>query len=177
MLHAFRIPQIRFRHCSTCSGVMKPFDVVSAAGKVLFAFEDRISQKPAELDVNFPEDPVIVNGDADAIYRVIYNLVDNAVKFTPEGGRISVAIELAPPKAVISVRNTGSGVSKEDAAHIFERFYKADKSRSVNKKGTGIGLYLVKNIIDEHGEDIILTSKEGEYAKFSFTLPLDKSEE
>ena len=157
--------------------VMKPFDVVSAAGKVLFAFEDRISQKPAELDVNFPEDPVIVNGDADAIYRVIYNLVDNAVKFTPEGGRISVAIELAPPKAVISVRNTGSGVSKEDAAHIFERFYKADKSRSVNKKGTGIGLYLVKNIIDEHGEDIILTSKEGEYAKFSFTLPLDKSEE
>lgn len=156
--------------------VKKPFDVVETAGKVLFAFEDRIEQNSVTLNVDFPEDRVTVNGDADAIYRVIYNLVDNAVKFTPVGGSIDVAVVIAPPKAVISVRNTGCGISREDAAHVFERFYKADRSRSVNKKGTGIGLYLVKNIIDEHGEDIILTSKEGEYAKFSFTLPLDKEE-
>ena len=115
-----------------------------------------------------------MSGDEDAIYRVIYNLLDNAVKFTPGGGEIRCTIEVDGDKAKISIRNTGCGISKEDAAHIFERFYKADKSRSINKKGTGIGLYLVKNIIKEHGEDIILTSKEGEFAQFMFSLPLYK---
>lgn len=154
--------------------VMKPFDIVKTAGKALFAFEDKITQGNINLTVNMPEDPVIVSGDEDAIYRVIYNLMDNAVKFTPNGGEICCEIAVSNEKADISVRNTGCGISKEDAAHIFERFYKADKSRSINKKGTGIGLYLVKNIIEEHGQDIILTSKEGEFAKFMFSLPLYK---
>ncbi len=154
--------------------VMKPFDIVKTAGKALFAFEDKIKQGEIILTADFPDDPVIVKGDEDAIYRVLYNLMDNAVKFTPKGGEIRCGIEVTSQKANIYVRNTGCGISKEDAAHIFERFYKADKSRSINKKGTGIGLYLVKNIIEEHGEDIILTSKEGEYAKFMFSLPLYK---
>jgi len=111
-------------------------------------------------------------GDVDAIYRVIYNLVDNAIKFTPQNGKIEVCSTVNDGKINLSVYNTGMGISKEDAAHIFERFYKADKSRGINKRGTGIGLFLVKNIIKEHGEDIILTSKEGEFAKFTFTLPL-----
>ena len=154
--------------------VMKPFDIVKTAGKALFAFEDKITQGNINLTVNMPEDPIIVSGDEDAIYRVIYNLMDNAVKFTPSGGEICCEIAVSNEKADISVRNTGCGISKEEAAHIFERFYKADKSRSINKKGTGIGLYLVKNIIEEHGQDIILTSKEGEFAKFMFSLPLYK---
>ena len=94
------------------------------------------------------------------------------MKFTPEGGQINVRSTVIDGKINLSVRNTGCGISKDDAAHIFERFYKADKSRGINKRGTGIGLFLVKNIIKEHGEDIILTSKEGEFAKFTFTLPL-----
>ncbi|MBP3480925.1 MAG: HAMP domain-containing histidine kinase [Clostridia bacterium] len=155
--------------------VKKPFDIVKTAGKALFAFEDKINQGQITLNVGIPEDEaVIVNGDEDAIYRVIYNLLDNAVKFTPVGGEIRCTIEIDGEKAKITIRNTGCGISKEDAAHIFERFYKADKSRSINKKGTGIGLYLVKNIIKEHGEDIILTSKEGEFAQFMFSLPLYK---
>lgn len=154
--------------------VMKPFDITKTAGKALFAFEDKLRQGNIELIADFPEEAVIVNGDEDSIYRVIYNLLDNAVKFTPSGGVIKCAVTPKADKAEIYVRNTGCGISKEDAAHIFERFYKADKSRSINRKGTGIGLYLVKSIIEEHGEDIILTSKEGEFAKFMFSLPLYK---
>ena len=152
--------------------VKKPFDVVKTVGKALFAFEDRINSKQIELSVEFEEESVIVNGDEDAIYRVIYNLLDNAVKFTDIGGGINIGIKIVDNKARVFVRNTGCGISKEDAAHIFERFYKADKSRSINRRGTGIGLYLVKNILKEHGEDIILTSKEGDFAQFMFTLPL-----
>ena len=152
--------------------VIKPFDIVETAGKALFAFEDRINQKEINIQVDFEDDSLMTLGDSDAIYRVIYNLLDNAIKFTPEKGRIDYTVKTANGKILVTVRNTGSGISKEDAAHIFERFYKADKSRTYNTKGTGIGLYLVKNIIKEHGEDIILTSKEGEFAQFTFTLPI-----
>ncbi len=152
--------------------VKKPFDIIESTGKVLFAFEDKITQNGINLSFNYPDEPVIAVGDYDAIYRVIYNLVDNAIKFTDEGGNIEINITVNDKKVNVSVYNTGYGISKEDAAHIFERFYKADKSRGLNKKGTGIGLFLVKNIIKEHGEDIILSSKEGEFAKFTFTLEL-----
>ena len=154
--------------------VKAPFDIVSTMGKALFAFEDKLIQKNIVLIDDFCDDSLFVNGDEDAIYRVIYNLLDNAVKFTYDGGEIRCRIEIEEQKAKISVRNTGIGISKEEAAHIFERFYKSDKSRGINKRGTGIGLYLVKNILKEHGEDIILTSKEGEFAEFRFTLPLIK---
>jgi signal transduction histidine kinase len=154
--------------------VKKPFNFVSCAGKALFAFEDAIERKHIVLDVRFEQDSVIVNGDEDAIYRVVYNLLDNAVKFTDDGGNIKLTIRIVDNKAEFSLYNTGKGINKEDAAHIFERFYKADKSRSENVRGTGIGLYLVKNIIKAHEEDIVLSSKEGEYAKFIFTLPITK---
>ena len=154
------------------SYVKKPFNIIETTAKVLFAFEDRIEQAGIDLEFNFDSDTMMAVGDVDAIYRVIYNLVDNAIKFTPEKGKIEVQSTVNEGKINLSVYNTGIGISKEDAAHIFERFYKADKSRGINKRGTGIGLFLVKNIIKEHGEDIILTSKEGEFAKFTFTLPL-----
>lgn len=154
--------------------VKNPFDLVACTGKALFAFEDRITQKNISLDVDFESEQIIADGDEDAIYRVVYNLLDNAVKFTNENGKIELSIKTVDNKAEISLYNTGKGINKDDAAHIFERFYKADKSRSENVRGTGIGLYLVKNIIKAHGEDIVLSSKEGEYAKFTFTLPLVK---
>lgn len=154
--------------------VMKPFDIVETTGKALFAFEDRISGGDIDLEVKMCDESVIVKGDSDAIYRVVYNLLDNAIKFTPRGGKMRCILERDADKAYVTVYNSGCGISREDAAHIFERFYKADKSRSDNKKGTGIGLYLVKNIIKEHGEDIILKSKDGEFASFTFSLPLYK---
>lgn len=154
------------------SYVKVPFDIVKTVGKAMFAFEEKITQKNITLLDDFEDDSIIVSGDEDAIYRVVYNLLDNAVKFTQSGGEIKCGIRINGKKAEIYVRNTGCGISKEEAAHIFERFYKSDKSRSINKRGTGIGLYLVKNILKGHDEDIILSSKEGEFAKFVFTLPI-----
>ncbi len=155
------------------SYVKAPFDIVKTVGKALFAFEEKINNKNITLIDDFCNDSVIVRGDEDSIYRVVYNLMDNAVKFTDIGGEIKCGVQIQDKKAMIYVRNTGLGISKEEAPHIFERFYKSDKSRSINKRGTGIGLYLVKNILKGHGEDIILSSVEGEYVQFVFTLPLD----
>ena len=152
--------------------VMHNFDILETAGKNAFTFKDRVDQKNITLTVDMPQEPVYVKGDEDAIYRVIYNLMDNALKFTPEGGEITLGVSKKDGKAVVYVKNTGQGVSKKDAGHIFERFYKTDKSRGENKKGVGIGLYLVKSIVNAHGEDIYLTSKEGEFAQFAFTLTL-----
>lgn len=154
------------------SYVKAPFDIVQTVGRAMFAFEEKINSKNITLLDDFTDDTVMVSGDEDAIYRVVYNLLDNAVKFTDVGGEIKCGISIRDKKAEIYVRNTGCGIPKEEAAHIFERFYKSDKSRGINKRGTGIGLYLVKNILKGHGEDIILSSKEGEFAKFVFTLPL-----
>ncbi len=152
--------------------VMHNFDILETAGKNAFTFKDRVDQKNITLTVDMPQEPVYVKGDEDAIYRVIYNLMDNALKFTPDDGEITLGVAKKDDKAVVYVKNTGQGVSKKDAGHIFERFYKTDKSRGENKKGVGIGLYLVKSIVNAHGEDIYLTSKEGEFAQFAFTLTL-----
>ena len=114
---------------------------------------------------------IISAADRDAIHRVIYNLVDNALKFTPPEGEITLTAErLEKGKVRFSVRNTGQGIPREEAARIFERFYKTDKSRGRNKKGVGLGLYMVKTIVEAHGEEIFVTSEEGAFAEFSFTL-------
>ena len=105
------------------------------------------------------------------IQQVIYNLLDNAVKFTPENGTITVSAKPVDRGVCVSIRNSGAGVSNEEISRIFERFYKVDKSRSFDIKGVGLGLYIVKTIINMHDGTIRASSKEGEYTEFSFTLP------
>ena len=109
-------------------------------------------------------------GDNDAIYRVCYNLIENAVKFSYDGGKLTIDITEDNEKAYVSITNTGVGISKEDIPYIFERFYKADKSRSKNKTGSGIGLYLVKMIVLAHNGNISVESEENKFAKFKFSL-------
>ena len=101
---------------------------------------------------------------------MIYNLMDNAVKFTPENGEITIGLRREKKKIRFFVRNTGQGIPEEEVGKIFERFYKTDKSRGENRRGVGLGLYMVKNMIEAHHEDLFVTSKEGEFAEFSFTL-------
>ncbi len=113
-----------------------------------------------------------MNADLDKIQRVIYNLVDNAIKFTNEGDSITISSDIINRKASISVQDTGIGMDEEAVRHIFERFHKGDKSRGLNKTGMGLGLAIVKQIIVNHGEGIQVFSKEGEGTKFTFTLPL-----
>ncbi|MDU5423585.1 MAG: ATP-binding protein, partial [Clostridiales bacterium] len=101
-----------------------------------------------------------------------YNLIDNAVKFTQEGGQITASVLSDSEKVIVRIRNTGLGVSSEEINRIFERFYKVDKSRSFDVKGAGLGLYIVKSIIEMHGGQITAKSEEGKYTEFIFWLPL-----
>lgn len=149
---------------------IEPFDLTELAYRVMLTMEDRIAERGIELTHTLPEESIYVLGDHDAIHRVVYNLMDNAVKFTADQGKIHLGIFHRDGKAYFSVRNSGAGIPEQEAGKIFERFYKTDKSRGENRKGVGLGLYMVKNIIEAHGEDLYVSSKEGAFAEFSFSL-------
>ncbi len=147
-----------------------PFDFSEMASQILFSFEQKIEQKCIEVDAEL-DDRLWVMGDRDHVFRAVYNLVDNAVKFTAQAGRLTLRAKANGTICEFSITNTGTGISPEDIPHIFDRFYKADRSRSLDKTGAGLGLYIVKNIINLHGGDIAVRSDGGE-TEFSFTLPL-----
>ncbi len=152
------------------------FDIVKVARNVVVSQNRRISDKDVDIR-GLEEDGVVVTADYDLIYQVIFNLVDNAIKFTNENGVIDFSITEENGKVTFSIRNTGSHIEKNDLKFIFDRFYKADKSRSANKNGTGLGLYISKTIIDIHGGTIFADSKLGEYTEFRFTLSDNHSKE
>ena len=149
---------------------MEPFDLTDLVYRVMLTMEDRIAEQGIRLTHSLPEESVYVLGDHDAIHRVVFNLMDNAVKFTGDHGEIYLGIFRRGGKAYFSVRNSGAGIPEQEVGKIFERFYKTDKSRGENRKGVGLGLYMVKNIIEAHGEDLFVSSKEGAFAEFSFSL-------
>ena len=107
----------------------------------------------------------------DAVTQVLYNLIDNAVKFIDDGGTLSIRVKRSGNKAVTTVGNTGPTIAPEELPLIFDRFHKTDKSRSTDRDGVGLGLYIVKTIVLAHGEDIYVTSRDGK-TEFTFTLPL-----
>ena len=135
-------------------------------------FEQSIERKKIEIAGLEDMQSVAVEADPDMIHQVLYNLIDNAVKFTQEGGQITASVLSDSEKVIVRIRNTGLGVSSEEINRIFERFYKVDKSRSFDVKGAGLGLYIVKSIIEMHGGQITAKSEEGKYTEFIFWLPL-----
>ena len=147
------------------------FDLEECAGQVLITFEKKINDKKLNVDVNFPEHPVYTMANQDYITQVIYNLLDNAVKFCPEGGTLGLTIREGGSKAYVSVSNDGQTIPPEELPLVFDRFHKLDKSRSQNRDGWGLGLYIVKTIVCAHGENISVTSKNGK-TEFTFTMPL-----
>ena len=147
------------------------FDLAEAAGQVLITFEQKINSKNIEVEVDFPEFPVYTNACADSITQVIYNLVDNGVKFCPDGGKLGLRLKTRGPKLYFSVYNSGQTIPPEELPLVFERFHKVDKSRSENRDSWGLGLYIVKTIICSHGENISVSSKDG-ITEFTFTLPV-----
>ena len=148
------------------------FDLSDMLFRTLLSFEQLIDGKSIEVRGLDAMEPLPVKADRDMINQVVYNLVDNAVKFTPEGGYIEVAAKKDAEKAIVRIRNSGKGIASEELDKIFERFYKVDKSRSYDVKGAGLGLYLVKTIIELHGGQITARSEEGEYTEFIIHLPL-----
>jgi signal transduction histidine kinase len=147
------------------------FDVQECAGQVLISFEQKINGKHLDVDVEMPEHPVFTYANQDAITQVIYNLVDNAVKFCPEGGTLALFVREGKDKVYVGVTNDGETIPPEQLPLVFDRFHKTDKSRSRNRDSWGLGLYIVRTIVDSHGENISVTSREGK-TTFTFTLPL-----
>ncbi len=147
------------------------YDVGSQVFETLLSFEKTINEKQIEIEGFEEMGSVLMRADKDLVQQVIYNLVDNAVKFTPEKGTISIFAENDGEVTRVSIRNSGQGVSEEEISRIFERFYKVDKSRSYDTKGVGLGLYIVKTIINMHDGEISASSKQGKYTEFSFEIP------
>ena len=116
-------------------------------------------------------DRVEVQGDYDLMNQVLYNLLDNAIKFTNEGGQIDIRLCRINGFVQASVRNTGEGIPQSEMPQIFERFYKSDRSRSLDKNGMGLGLYIVQTVIRLHGGEIAVRSVEGEFTEFTFRVP------
>lgn len=150
--------------------VMGVFDICEMARLILISFEQSICQKHLDVSFETDNDNMYVCADRDAIYQILYNLCDNAVKFSRDGGKYRIKIIEHDKKVFISVYNEGNGITAEDLPHVFDRFYKCDKSRGLDKTGTGLGLYIAKSIIDAHGEEIWVNSMYGEYCEFVFTL-------
>lgn len=149
------------------------FDICEAARQALLSFEQRINRKHLNVDIDMPELGLNIHAMQDAITQVLYNLMDNAVKFVNEGGTLSIHIRNVGSSAVITVGNTGGTIPAEELPLIFDRFHKTDKSRSTDRDGVGLGLYIVKTIVLAHGEDIYVTSRDG-LTEFTFTMALSK---
>ena len=147
------------------------FDLEEAAGQVLITFEQKINAKGVHVEVEMPEHPVFTFANQDYVTQVIYNLLDNAVKFCPAGGTLGVRIREGGSKAYISIYNDGETIPPEELPLVFDRFHKIDKSRSQNRDGWGLGLYIVKVIVCSHGENISVSSRNGR-TEFTFTMPL-----
>ncbi len=152
---------------------MKPsnYDISDQIIHILLTFEQKIENKNIDIRGLDEFKPTYIVADPDMIYQAIYNLVDNAVKFTNEGGYIDVRLKDSPTQIELSIKNSGTGIKAEDLSRVFERFYKADKSRSLDAKGAGLGLYLVKLMIEMHGGRVSAKSESEDTAEFSFTLP------
>ena len=149
----------------------KEFSITGIIIDILISFEKTIKDKNIEiLGLSSCED-ISINGDRDMIYQVVYNLIENAIKFTNMGGEIELRLYQTFESCHFSLKNTGAGISKDEIGYIFDRFYKTDKSRSEDKNGMGLGLYIVKKIVNLHGGDITVESEPGDYTRFEFWIP------
>ena len=146
------------------------FDINEIIRRTLVGFENKIEEKNIQVNVDLETESCLVTADMNQIRQVLTNLLENAIKFTHIGGMLKISVTQRNQEAVISVYNTGCGIAEKEQKLIFERFYKADKSRSLNKNGTGIGLFIVKDILNRHKKSITVKSREGEFAEFTFTL-------
>ncbi len=147
------------------------FDIAEMARIILISFEQKIDAKQLDVGFEADDDALFVVGDKDAIYQVLYNLCHNAIKFARDGGKFIISINRVGHKKIrISVFDEGQSIADEDIKLVFDRFYKTDKSRGLDKMGVGLGLYISKTIIEAHGEKIWAQSNGVDNCEFIFTL-------
>ena len=157
------------------SGEMKlrltRFDLSNTVFVTLLSFEKAIEDKKIEIRGLETASSLFVDGDPDMIHQVLYNLLENAVKFTNVEGYIDIRLAETNDRVTVTIKNSGPGIPADEVAMIFDRFYKTDKSRSQDKNGMCLGLYIVRTIIRLHGGEISVSSVENEFCQFEFWLP------
>ena len=147
------------------------FELTEVVVQTLLSLEQKITARKLDVDAELPEEPIVTLGDRDSITQVVYNLLDNAAKFAQEWSVIKLSVYKQSGRAYVSVENRGNTIPEKELPLIFDRFHKTDKSRNSDKDGVGLGLYIVKTILDNHREDIFVTSADG-VTKFTFTLTI-----
>ena len=148
------------------------FDICESMRRVLISMEKKINDRHLDVEADIPDEPILVLGDNDMITQVLYNLLENAAKFAREGSTVYLGVTMMDGKARVTVRNVGDTIPAEELPLLFERFHKSDKSRSEDKDGYGLGLYIVKTILQQHKEDISVTSENG-VTTFTFSLRVE----
>ncbi len=147
------------------------FDMNRVIKDTAASFEGTCDTRDINFDLTFSDNIQMVYADLGKIQQVLYNLIDNAIKFSHNNSTIFIQTSVRYEKIFVSVKDTGIGIPKESVKKIWERFYKTDLSRGKDKKGTGLGLSIVKEIIQAHGENIDVVSTEGVGTEFIFSLP------
>jgi len=147
------------------------FDINHIIKKTAESFEGTCTKKKITLNLVFSTKEIYVDADMGKIQQVLYNLLDNAIKFSPQNSSIKVSTTEKGDKAFVSIKDYGIGIPKENIKKIWERFYKTDASRGKDKKGTGLGLSITKEIITAHDENINVISTKGVGTEFIFSLP------
>ena len=146
------------------------FDLCESMRRVLVSMERKIIDRDLDVEADIPDESILVLGDNDMITQVIYNLLENAAKFATPGSTLYLAVaRVDGGKAQVTVRNHGETIPPEEMPKLFERFHKSDKSRSEDKDGVGLGLYIVRTILEQHKEKINVTSEDG-ITTFTFCL-------
>jgi signal transduction histidine kinase len=152
----------------------EPVDMGSVLSRAVERLRSQAEKKALDLTLDVTADLPAVIGDTDRLERAALNLIHNAIKFTPDGGSISVSAALKDGAVTVAVRDTGVGIPRENLPRVFERFYKADQSRG-SGGGTGLGLAVVKHIVEAHGGTVSVESQEGHGSTFRLSLPTASS--
>ena len=150
----------------------RSYDVWESITGAALAAEQRIESGKIQIQGLVPE-RTMVYADPDLVHQVVYNLLDNAIKFTPEEGIIRFGVTKSGGQVTVSIWNTGPGIAPEALPFVFDRFFKEDRSRGLNTRGSGLGLHICKVLVSLSGGKIWVESQEGEWCRFSFTLPAE----
>lgn len=152
----------------------RSYDVWESITGAALAAEQRIESGRIQIQGLVPE-RTMVYADPDLVHQVVYNLLDNAIKFTPEEGIIRFGVTRSGGQVTVSIWNTGPGIAPEALPFVFDRFFKEDRSRGLNTRGSGLGLHICKVLVNLSGGKIWVESQEGEWCRFSFTLPAESA--
>jgi signal transduction histidine kinase len=150
---------------------VEAFSLAELLHDIVHEYDLDAQERNVKLAIEAPNDPAIVYADIGLMQRVLENLIRNALKFTPAGGKISIRLDKKPGAVAVAIEDTGCGIPKEDLEHVFDRFYRAENATQESTSNAGLGLAIVRKILDLHGSRITVSSQVDQGTCFEFDLP------